>query len=181
MSETLSPEQLAKEAQQAYKRGDYLDAAQGFEAAAQGYQFREDSLSVAEMYNNSSVAYLQAGDGASALRVVQGTAEIFSISGDILRYGMALGNLGAALEAVGRLDEATEAYQQSAELLKQADETEMRARVMQSLSAIQLKTGHQLEALASMQAGLDGLKKPSPKQRVLRKLLNLPSKLIKGS
>jgi len=28
---------------------------------------------------------------------------------------------------------------------------------------------------------LDGLKKPSPKQRALRKLLNLPSKVIKGS
>jgi hypothetical protein len=94
---------------------------------------------------------------------------------------MALGNLGTALEAVGRLDEAIQAYQQSADVLKQANETEMRASVMQSLSALQLRTGHQLEALATMQAGLDGLKKPSPKQRALRKLLNLPSKVIKGS
>lgn len=181
MSELVTPKQLAKEAQQAYKQGDYVAAARAFEAAAQGYQSLEDKLSVAEMYNNSSVAYLQAGDGDSALRVVLGTPEIFSEAGDGLRHGMALGNLGAALEAVGRLDEAIQAYQQSAELLKQADETDMRARVMQSLSALQLRTGHQLEALASMQAGLDGLKKPSPRQRVLRKLLDMPSKVIKGS
>ncbi len=181
MSELVSPKQLAKEARQAYQQADYLAAARAFEAAAQGYKAVDDHLNVAEMSNNSSVAYLQAGDGDSALRVVQGTPDIFSAGGDLLRQGMALGNLGAALEAVDRLDDAIQAYQQSADVLKQANETEMRASVMQSLSALQLKTGHQLEAMATMQAGLDGLKKPSPKQRALRKLLNLPSKVIKGS
>ena len=181
MSELVSPKQLEKEARQAYKQGDYLAAARAFEAAAQGYLTLDDPLNAAEMKNNSSVAYLQASDGEAALRIVLGTPEVFSASGDLLRQGMALGNLGAALEAVGKFDEAIQAYQQSAELLKQVDETEMRARVMQSLSAVQLRTGHQLEALASMQAGLDGLKKPSPRQRALRKLLDLPSKVIKGS
>jgi tetratricopeptide (TPR) repeat protein len=181
MSESLSPKQLAAEAKQAYKQGDYIRAAHAFEAAAQGYQSLDDQLTVAEMYNNSSVAYLQGGDGVSALRVVRGTPEVFASAGDVLRQGIALGNLGAALEAVGQLDEAMQAYQQSAELLKQVDETEMRAKVMHSLSALQLRTGHQLEALVNMQAGLDGLQKPNPKQRALRKLLDLPLKMMRGS
>jgi hypothetical protein len=52
---------------------------------------------------------------------------------------------------------------------------------MQSLSALQLRTGHQLEELATMQAGLDGLEKPNPQQRALKKLLQMPFKLFGGS
>ena len=181
MTETLSPKQLVKEAQHAYKTGAYLKAALGYEAAAESYQSNGSHLEAAEMLNNSSVAYIQAGEDASALRVVDGTAEVFADAGDLRRQGMAMGNLGTALEANGRLEDALEAYQQSAELLQQAGETSLRANVMQSLSALQLKTGHQLEALASMQSGLDGLAKPNPQQRALKKLLQMPYKFFGGS
>lgn len=181
MSETLSPIQLAKESQKAYKRGEYLKSAQGFQAAAEGYQAIGNHLEAAEMLNNSSVAYIQAGDADSALIAVEGTAETFAAAGDLRRQGMALGNLGTALEASERLEEALEAYQQSSELLKLAGESNLRANVMQSLSALQLRTGHQLEALATMQTGLESLEKPNPQQRALKKLLQMPFKLFGGS
>ncbi len=180
MNETLAPEQLAEEAKRAYQRGDYLAAGRAFEAAANSYRAREDSINTAEMLNNSSVAYLQAGDGVAALRVVEDTPRVFAEIGDLRRQGIALGNLGAALEAVGSNDQALEAYRQSADLLQQVGEAELRANVMQSLSALQLKTGRQLEALATMQSGIEGLKRPSLKQRMLKKLLNLPFKLLNG-
>jgi tetratricopeptide (TPR) repeat protein len=180
MNETLSPAQLAKDAQRSYKKEDYLKAAQEFQAAAEGYQSIGSHLDAAEMFNNSSVAYIQADDAQSALEVVAGTANVFAEAGDLRRQGLALGNHATALEASGQLEEALEMYQQSAELLKQAGETNMRASVMQSLSALQLKTGHQLEALATMQAGLDGIDKPNPKQRALKKLLQMPFKMLNG-
>jgi len=180
MKETLSPGQLAKDAQRSYKKGEYLKAAQEFQAAAEGYQSIGRQMDAAEMLNNSSVAYLQADDAQSALYVVSGTSDVFAEAGDLRRQGLALGNLAAALEAAGQLEEALEMYQQSAELLKQAGETNMRADVMQSLSALQLKTGHQLEALATMQAGLDEIEKPNPKQRALKKLLQMPFKMLNG-
>jgi len=181
MSEAISPSQLAAEAKKAYELGNFIESAHGFEAATQAFLARDEPLMAAEMRNNSSVAFLQAGEAESALRAVEGTVETFAEAGDIRRQGMALGNLGAALEAAGRLDESAEAYGRSAELLKQAGETDLRLHVMRSLSALQLRSGRQIEALATMQAGLEAVDKPSPKQRILKRLLNLPAKLLNRS
>lgn len=179
MVEVLDATQLAKEAKQAYQRGDYESAARTFLAAAQSYTTSQHPLDAAEMANNASVAYLQAGDSQAAFKAVEGTAEIFAADGDVRRQAMALGNLGAALEALKRYKEAEDSYQQSADLLKQVGEDQLRLNVMESLSRLQARTGRQLEALASMQAGLEDVHQPSPKQRILKKLLEVPFKFMK--
>jgi len=178
MDETLNPNQLSKEGRSAYKRGDHMAAARAFEAASQGYTALDDPLNAAEMANNSSVAYLQAGDAQAALQIVEGTAEVFRLAGDVRRQAMAIGNQAAALEALGGSDEAIDAYQQSADLLKLAGEEQMRLNVMQSLSALQLRTGRQLEALATMKVGLDGAEKLTGKQRLIKRLLNIPFQMM---
>jgi tetratricopeptide (TPR) repeat protein len=178
MSETLAPKQLSEEAKIAYQRADFALAGRVYQAAAQGYLEAGEPLMVAEMNNNASVAYLQAGEAESALQVVEGTDGVFASAGDTRRQGMALGNRGTALEALGRLSQAADAYRQSADLLKQVGETELHGRVMQSLSALQLRTGHQLEALATMNAGLEGISKPNLRQRLLKRLLQMPYKLL---
>jgi len=178
MDETLSSTELVSEGKSAYKRGDFSGAARLFQAASQSYEMIGDVVTSAEMRNNTSVAYLQSGDGQAALETVEGTPAIFAAAGDLRRQGMALGNLGAALEAVKRYDEAEEAYHQSADLLGKIGEGEMRSQVLQSLSALQLRTGRQMEALASMQSGLEGLPKPSVKQSILSRFLKIPSKIV---
>ena len=130
------------------------------------------------MANNISVAHLQAGDAKLALEAVEGTPAIFAQEGDFRRQGMALGNMGSALESLDRLDEAADIYQQSADVLEQAGADELRAHVMQSLSSLQLRTGRRLQALATMQSGLEGVEKPSPRQRLLKRLLQIPLDLI---
>jgi tetratricopeptide (TPR) repeat protein len=178
MNEALNPKQLAKEGKAAFQRDDYVAAAKAFQAAAQGYGSTGDELNAAEMRNNSSVAFLKAGDAQASLQAVEGTAAIFAAAGDIRRQGLALGNLGAALEAVDRKQEAAEAYEQSADLLKQAGEEQMRAHVLQSLSNLQLRSGRQIEALATMEAGIESFEHPTLKQRLLKKLLRFPFRLM---
>ncbi len=178
MSETILPSQLVMDAKKSYQMGDFMESAHTFEAAALGYLNSGDELMASEMRNNSSVAFLQAGEVESALHAVMGTEAIFAKAGDIRRQGIALGNLGAALEAMDRLDEAVDAYVQSADLLKQAEEADLRMHVMRSLSGLQLRTGRQIEALGTMQAGLADIDKPSLKQRLLKRLLNMPYKLM---
>jgi tetratricopeptide (TPR) repeat protein len=178
MSDALNQAQLGKDAKEAYQRGDYGTAAKLFQAAAQGFASIGDKLNEAEMLNNCGVAYLRLGDGKAALQAVEATPATFAAAGDIRRQGLALGNLGDALESVGRKQEAADIYTQSAEILEQAGEDEMRAHVLQSLSKLQLKSGRQIEALATMEAGLEGFKKPSLIQRLLKKLLRFPFKLM---
>ena len=180
MTEALTSKQLSSEGKEAYQAGDYAAAARAFEAASQSFAAAGDLLMAAEMQNNSSVAYLKSGDAETSLHVVESTPALFASSGDTRRQGMALGNLGSALEALGRTSEAVEAYRQSAELLQQVGEHELRAYVMQSLSAIQLRSGKSLEALATMQSSFEGIEKPTSKQRFLQRLLNAPMKFLKG-
>ena len=180
MNEILTPQQIAKEAQSAYSQGDYAGAAQSFEAARQSYLSAGDEISAAEMSNNISVALLRAGDAQGALQVVEGTAEIFGNAGDQKRQALALGNQAAACEALNRLEEAEQLYWQSAEILKNINENDLRLPVMQSISALQLRTGRQLQAVATMQAGFENIEKPSTKQRLLKRLFNIPIKMIGG-
>ena len=178
MSDVKSPEKLAEEGKSAYQNGDYLNAAQLFEAARQGYETGNDPLMAAEMANNASVAYLQGEEAESALKAVEGTPATFAAANDLRRQGMALGNFAAALDALDRAEEAAQYYMQSADVLEQAGEDKLRANALQSLSTMQFRTGRQLQALASMKAGLEGIKKPSPRQSFLKRLLDIPFNML---
>lgn len=174
MGVAISPEQLKIEAERAYKTKDYLAAAQSYRAAADGYTHTADELQAAEMLNNASVAYLQGDQPDLALDSALHTDQVFAAAGDPRRQAIALGNQAAAYEALGQLESAAQAYQESADLLKDAGDQELRPTVMQSLSAVQLRLGQQMEALVSMQAGLEAIEKPSMKQKLVKKILRSP-------
>lgn len=178
MNETMAPEDLAKTAKSAFQGGDFEGATELFRAAAAGYQLAGKFTDSAEMKNNLSVALLQVGEADLALQAVEGTPEIFAQAGDQRRQAMALGNQAAALAALDKTPEAEVAYQQSAELLRNLGEDELHASVMRAISELQLRSGRHLEAVASMQTGLDGIKKPKLQQRMLRRLLKMPFKLM---
>jgi tetratricopeptide (TPR) repeat protein len=178
--EALTNVQLADQGKQAYRTGRYVEAGRYYHAAAEACRDAGKPLEAAENLNNSGVAYLQGGETAAALAEIQDTPAAFAALGDTRRQAMALGNLGAALEACGRLDEAAECYRQSAQMLYQAGEQELALHAVQSLSALQLRTGKQLQALATMQAGVEKLEKPSPKHRLLKSLLRIPFETMQG-
>lgn len=174
MSVNNNPQKLEKKGKAAFKSGNYDEASQLFLEARDAYLASEEILAAAEMANNQSVALLQSGNAEAALEVVNGTDETFAEAGDKRRQALALGNKAAALEELGSLDEAAEAYETSANILKEIGENDLRASVMQSLSAVQLRQGRQLLALATMRSGLENVEHPNPQQRVVKKLLQIP-------
>jgi tetratricopeptide (TPR) repeat protein len=178
MAETLSARELIIEGQSAYKAKRYREAAASFEQAARALQSSGDSQSAAEAANNSSVAFLQAGSAADALRLAKGTPAVFATAGDFRRQGMALANQAAALEGLHRLPEALETYQQASDLLKQAGENDLRALVLENISTLQLRTGNQLQALASMDTALEHKGKLTIRERLLKKLLRVPFDML---
>jgi len=177
MADSISPRKISAEGQAAYQRGDYLAAAEHFRAAAAAYEAVSDLLMAAEMRNNASVAQLQAGNASAALAEVDGTPEIFTAAGDVRRQAMAVGNQAAALEGLKRTEEALAAYELSADLFQQVGEPDLRLHALKAMSALQLESGRRLQALATMKAGLDDLKKPTLKERFLQRLLNIPFRM----
>ncbi len=175
----MTTSELSKQAKQAYDRKEYTQAAGLFFSAAQSFHNQEDALQAAEMLNNCSVAWLQAGEAQKALDAAEGTDSIFADAADLRRQAMALGNQAAALEALGKLEDAINKYQSASDILKDIDDKELRTYVLQNLAALQLRTGDQYQSLATMQAALEHKKKLSIKERFLKKLLRIPFKLMK--
>lgn len=175
----ISPEKLAKQAAAAYGSDDYAKAVILYKNASQLYKDAGDELMAAEMDNNLSVTLLKMKDAEAALQAAAGTDLLFEEAGDVNRQAIAIANQAAAMEALDQLDEALKHYQLASDLLKQSGNKQMRSYVLQAISALQLRTGKQLQAMASMDAALDNKGKLSLKERLLRKLLNTQKKLMK--
>lgn len=173
-----SPKNLAQQAKTAYQRGEYLSAAQMFLQAAESFAQIGSPLDAAEMQNNASVAFLQAGQAQSSLDALANSETVFAAANDLQRYALAVGNRASALDALNRIEEAEQAYQQAAQLLQQTGDHDSRLHLMQAYSAMQLRTGKQLQALATMHAGLENAPKLSLQQRFLKKLLQIPMNMV---
>ncbi|MEZ0395464.1 MAG: hypothetical protein ABWK53_03395 [Anaerolineales bacterium] len=173
MMTSLPPEQLADEARRLYQGGDFTAAAEAYGRAAEAYAARPDALMAAEMRNNQAVSLLQARQPQAALAAVQGTDLVFEQAGDLKRQGMALANLAGALEALKRRKEAMECYRRAADVLEKADEGDLRVEIMQLLAMDYLRRGKFFDAVLALQSGMAGVKNPTPRQKLFKKLLFL--------
>jgi tetratricopeptide (TPR) repeat protein len=171
--ETNKAQELADKAKEIYGTEDFVGAGTAFALAAQAYLAAEDSLMAAEMKNNQSVSLLRAGQTEAALEAVQGTDQVFNAAGDFRRLGMAHANKASVLEAMKRFDEAISEYQDAGEALEKAGEDQMRAQVMQLLSALHMRRWKFMNAIMALQSGLAGVKQPTARQRFMKKILFL--------
>lgn len=167
----LSPQSSVELAQRRYREGDLAGAVEAFRQAGQAFAAAGDALMAAEMQNNQAVTLLRLKKAEAALELVRGTERIFAEAGDARREGMALANLATALEALRRPGEAIEAYRRSAEALERADEGDLRAEVMQMLAMLYLRRLKFYDSVLALQSGLAGVKNPTPRQRLMKKLV----------
>lgn len=167
-----------KEANELYSAGKYQQASNTYSQAADKYLSDGNEVRAAEMRNNQCVALLQAKLPGDALTAVKGTALIFKTAGDKLKQAMAYANEATALKDLGKKPEAIEMFTLAAGLFRQLNESEMYQEVMQSISSLKLKSRNIIGALFSMQEGLKQVEKPTIKQKLLLKLLNIPQDLM---
>jgi tetratricopeptide (TPR) repeat protein len=179
MNNNNAPEDICQRAKTLYEARQYVQAASAFEQAAVGYQANGDNLNAAEMYNNSSVAWLKAGNPQAAYERAAQTDQIFQSANNPRGEAIALGNQAAALEALGRKTEACDYYQRCAEVFRTIGEKELLSFVLKSLSALQMHMGDQFGSMASMYEALDVQKKLTLKERFLKNLLKLPARLMR--
>ncbi|UCF60822.1 MAG: tetratricopeptide repeat protein [Anaerolineaceae bacterium] len=177
-SETSSPNELERLALKAFREGRLDEAIQTFTIARQAFLAEGNDVKAAEMASNLSVVLLKAERPEEALEAATGTPDIFIQSGDQTLAAQALGNLGSALEACGDLDGAENAYRQAADLFESLGETEHQRYTIQALSHLQLRLGRPLEALTSMQHGLESQSRSGVRDRLLRWLLKLPNRFM---
>jgi tetratricopeptide (TPR) repeat protein len=171
-------ESLAQRALQDFRQGRFADAAEGFRSVQEQQAAAGNACAAAEAANNRSVALLQAGRPEEARRAVLGTPEVFDRAGDAARAAQAIGNLATAAEACGDLTAAESGYQEAARRFADQGDPESQAVVLTSLSRLQLKRGRPLDALSTLQAGIERKPRRGLRDRWLQRLLDLPSRLL---
>lgn len=175
----MNPQDLLEKAKKAYGKKEYFQAAQLYAAIADSISETDNALQKAEMRNNSSVAWLLANEAENALAAALDTDLVFAEAGDLRRQAIALGNQAAAHDVLGELTLAIEKYQEASGLLKEINDDDLRAYVLQNLSALQLRTGDQFQSIATMHTALESKKKLSLKEKFLKKLLRVPFKIMR--
>lgn len=143
---------LSEKAKSEFQQNKFADAVADFRTCLDLLNGVGDPLEIAEIRNNLGVALLRNSEPQAALEVISGTEEIFFRANDVQRQGMALANLGTAYEALKIFDRANTCYEQAVECFKQTGDKKLRSITLRSLSNLQLKTGKQYNAIATLQA-----------------------------
>ncbi len=156
------------------------EAAERFLAAAELFGAQGQRDQQAEMLNNVCVVRLAEQDWEAALQAAAGTPDVFRAHGDTLREAQACSNLAAAHDGAGRLEQAAELYVRAIELFTQLGERPNRAACWKALSGLQIKQNKQLQALASMRAGLGLSEKLSAREKSLKGLIDRAFKMMDG-
>jgi tetratricopeptide (TPR) repeat protein len=169
----MDAKSLADKGKQEYEKGAFFAAARAFAQAAQAYRDAQDDLNAAEIKNNESVAWLQGGKAEDALRATEGTESVFEKAGDLKRQGIAVANKAAALEALGRLNDALAEYNRAADLFEKAGEGDMHSIVRKATAQLFLKKGYLSNAQLDVFDSLRLAEKPTFAQRLLKFFIRL--------
>jgi tetratricopeptide (TPR) repeat protein len=163
-----------------YREGDYAEAAAQFEAARGLYADLGDQGLAGEMLNNMGLCFRGLHRWEEAGRALEEALAEFGQAGDRGREAQALGNLGALAESRGDPKRAAELYEQAGAIFDEVGDQENRAYTLKSLSAVQLKQGRHFEALATMDSSLASAPRLNLQQRMLRRLIQWPMRLLGG-
>jgi tetratricopeptide (TPR) repeat protein len=173
-----SPSDLKALGLAAFREEKLDEAASCFAQAAEDFAAQGQPLEAAEVRNNLAVVRLAQKDWPAALAALEGTPETFAAASDRLRQAQALSNQANAREGNSDLERAAELYVQAIDLFTQLGEKENRAACWKALSGLQIKQDNKLQALASMQAGLNLTPKLSAREKTLKSLIDRAFKLM---
>lgn len=141
----------------------------------------DNSRRQAEIYNDLGVVWRELEDYEAAHQALDQAMDIFTALDDKKGQAQTWGNRGALLEAEEMLEEAVEAYKQSAAMLQELGESEMAMYVWQAISRLRTRQGQYIAAIGAYEEGVDNMPKGSFKRKVLEKLLKAPGALLGGN
>lgn len=171
--ENTNPLTLAENGKTEYGKGNFKAAAGLFAQAAQTYTSMRDELNAAEMRNNESVAWLQAGKAKEALQATDGTEDVFLKAGDVKRQGIAVSNRAAALEGLKKWQESLAEYERAASLFEQCGEGDMHSIVRKAAANLNLKRGRINDSQMDIYDSLRLVEKPTLTQRIMKFMMKI--------
>lgn len=178
--EQTSPHTLKDEGLRLFQEGLYLEAADRFDKARQLFVAEGDQLEATEMVNNLGIVHRMERKWDEAVAALEEAREGFAQLGDRSREAQVLGNLGGLYASQGQREAARINLREAATAFADLKDNQRQAETLLALGVQKWKTGDRQGALATYQAGLQILERPSFGQKILRILLQFRAGLLGG-
>lgn len=163
-----------------YMQGDYELAAETFRAAAAQYEDDGTADMVAEMQVNLGLALHSLGQHDEALEQMNMAHAVFQQMNDQLRMAQVLGNMARVYAKMGNSEQAMTNYREASALFMELGDQENYGETVLAIADLQLRGGKLMQAAATYEVGLDYVKQPNARQKLMKKLLGLRNRLTGG-
>ncbi|MBN1994127.1 MAG: tetratricopeptide repeat protein [Anaerolineae bacterium] len=174
----MSGEKLHEQGVALFRKGKFQAALEKLEQALAGAA--GDTRRMAEIYNDIGVIYKQLENYPAAHQALDEAWTRFTELTDKKGQAQTLGNRAAVYEAEDLLDEAVDAYKQSATMLEEVGENEMAMYVWQAVSRLRMHQGQYIAAIGAYEEGIENIPEGSLKKKILQQILKLPGSLLGG-
>lgn len=160
-----------------FQQRDYEQAAETFRAAHSAYQAAGQEAMAAEMQVNLGLALHSLDASDEALAEMSAARDFFQAQGDSHRLAQVLGNMGRVYAGLGNTEQALTNYREASALFIDAGDEENYGQTVLAIADLQLRSGHPTQAAATYEVGLDYVKNPSARQKLMRNLIGLRNRM----
>ena len=180
MGETATAQDLKEEGLRLFHEGLYEEAAAKFEQAKEAFTAGENEIEAAEMVNNLGVIYRTQDKWDEAISALEEARAAFVKLGDRSREAQTLGNLGGLYAEKRDRDKAQESLRQAADIFAEIGDVQRQGETLVALAEQQMKTGDRQGGIATYMAGVQLQQKPPFRQKAMRSLFGLYTRLLSG-
>jgi tetratricopeptide (TPR) repeat protein len=170
-------EELKNKGVQQYMQGDYEDAAKTFREAIAAYESAGAADMVAEMQVNLGLALHSSGEHEPALEQMNSALAVFTQIHDENRRAQTLGNTARVYAGMGNSEQAMTNYREASAIFMELGDEQNYGETVLAIADLQFRSGQLMKAAATYEIGLDYIKHPNIRQKMMKKLLGVRGKL----
>lgn len=170
-------EELKKQGVEQFLQGDYEEAIETFKQAIAAYEDEGSGDMVAEMQVNLGLALHSMGESEQALEQMNMAHAVFVQIDDSSRTAQCLGNMARVYAKLGNTEQAMTNYREASALFLEIDDEENYGQTVLAIADLQMRSGQLMQAAATFEVGLDYVKNPTGRQKMMKRLLGLRNRL----
>jgi tetratricopeptide (TPR) repeat protein len=173
-------DELKQKGVEQYMQGDYEEAADTFRAAIAAYEDAGVADMAAEMQVNLGLALHSIGEHEPALEQMNMALAVFNQINDQHRRAQVLGNMARVYAKMGNSEQAMTNYREASAIFIELGDEQNYGETVLAIADLQFRSGQLMKAAATYEVGLDYIKNPNTRQKMMKKLLGVRSKLTGG-
>lgn len=161
-----------------FERKKYDEALEQFEQAIEAFVAEGDEAMAAEMRVNIGLTYREQEKYEEAVEIMQESLAYFKETNDEMREAKTLGNMALIYAKIDEHDQAETMYREAAIIFKELGEDQFYGETILALGDMQFRQGNYMGAVATFEMGLDRIKNPNQRQKMLKQMLVMKNRML---